>query len=128
MPFKRSVIAPRWSESIPDRISWCVWFVRENPAVYAKFAQLANEYQFRNPGQRFSSELIVNVMRFRSSVRTQGDVFGVGSNAKSLLSRLYLIQNPNAPLECRNSWLDHLDPLKWQTIIDAWQAVDGPCS
>lgn len=115
--------APKWGESIQSKINWCVWFLEKNPLVVIKFFALADEYQVRNPDRQFSSELLVNVMRYHSSVRTEGDQYAISSNAKSLLARLYLHQNPNAPLDTRGCWLNQLRPDEWQQILDAWQNV-----
>jgi hypothetical protein len=120
--------APAWTDRVPDRIAWCVWFLSQNPLVYSKFRELANQYQARNPGRGFSSELIVNVLRFHSSTRAEGDQYALNSNAKSLLARLFLLEQPKAPIEKRNSWLDHLAPNEMQLILDAWQANHGPQS
>lgn len=77
-------------------------------------------FEVRVSGHRFSAELIVAVMRWQSSARAEGDLYAINSNAKPLLSRLYLLERPTAPLERRNSWLDHLAPSEWQQILDAW--------
>jgi hypothetical protein len=119
----KRIAAPKWSERIPDRIKWSEWFLQNNPQVYRKFYGLANEYEQRNPGRGISSELIVNVMRFQTRIRATGDVFGISSNAKPLLSRLYLLEYPNAKMECRKSWLDHLAPQEWKQITDAWKSA-----
>jgi hypothetical protein len=107
------------SKLIPDRIAYFVWVLQNNPGIYFKFRELAVEYQRRNPGRPFSSELLVSVMRFHSSVRVDGDQYAINANLKPLLSRLYLIENPDAPIEKRNSWLDHLSPAEWQQILGA---------
>lgn len=117
----KKLTVPAYSDRIPDRIANFRHVLEHNPHLYRKFRELADEYQRRNPGQPFSSELIVSVMRFRSSVRVDGDQFAINANLKPLLSRLYLIERPNAPIEKRNSWLDHLSHSEWQQILGAWQ-------
>jgi hypothetical protein len=112
---------PAYTDRIPDRIANFCHVLKRNPHIYRKFKVLAVEYQRRNPGRPFSSELIVSVMRFHSSVRVDGDQYAINANLKPLLSRLYLIENPDAPIEKRNSWLDHLSPAEWQQILGAWQ-------
>jgi hypothetical protein len=122
----RNTDAPKWSQRIPDRIAWCVWFLRENPGVYAAFEHRADEFRIHNPDRPISSEWIVNELRFASSVRTHGDVFSIGSNAKSLLARLYKLEHPDANIDLRRCWLSSLHPDEWQTILDAWRAQHGP--
>jgi hypothetical protein len=119
---QNSITAPRWTDQIPDRIAWCVWLLEHNPAVFQEFRRLAGQFRQRNPDGRFSAELVLNVIRWQTTTRTTGDVFSIGNNAKSLFARLYLAEHPTALLEKRNSWLDHLSPSEWQTILDAWQA------
>jgi hypothetical protein len=122
----RTITAPRWSERIPDRIAWCAWFLRENPGVYTAFEHRADEFRTHNPNRPISSEWVVNTLRFASSTRTHGDVFGIGSNVKSLLARLYKLEHPTANLDLRRCWLDSLDSHEWQIILDAWRSGDGP--
>lgn len=112
---------PPYTERIPDRIANFAAVLTQHPEVYHKFRQLADEYQRRNPGQPFSSELIVSVMRFRSSVRVEDDQFAINANLKPLLARLYLIERQDAPIEKRNAWLDHLSQDEWGQILAAWQ-------
>jgi hypothetical protein len=120
------ITAPQWSERIPDRIAWCVWFLQKNPGVYKAFVRKADEFRTFNPNRPISSEWIVNDLRHASSTRTHGDVFGIGSNAKSLLARLYKREHLDANLDLRRCWLDVLHPHEWQTILDEWQAGHGP--
>lgn len=125
MGYQQRITAPKWSQNIPDRIAWCVWFLAHNPDVYTQFRVMADEFRARNPARPFSAELVVNALRFNSSTRTEGDVFGIGSNAKSLLARLYKLERPEANLDLRRCWLDSLAREEWQTILDAWQAGNG---
>jgi hypothetical protein len=122
----RNTDAPRWSERIPDRIAWSAWFLRENIGVYAAFEHRADEFRKHNPNRPISSECIVNELRFASSTRTHGDVFHIGSNAKSLLARLYKLEHPDVNFDLRRCWLDALHPLEWATILDAWRSCHGP--
>lgn len=125
LDFSLKTTAPKWTGNLDDRIAWCVWFVSQNPLVVKKFFELADNYQGRNPDSQFSSELIVNVMRYHSSTRTEGDQYGISSNSKSLLARLYLQKYPNAPLDTRRCWINSLQSCEWQKILDAWQPVNG---
>lgn len=118
---RKKLTAPAYTDQIPDRIANFCFVLWQHPEVYRKFRDLADEYQRRNPGQPFSSELIVSVMRFRSSVRVEGDQFAINANLKPLLARLYLRERANAPIEKRNAWLDHLSQTEWQKILNAWQ-------
>ncbi len=120
--------APKWSENIDDRIAWCCWFLENNPSVYETFKVIADARVFKNPDKRISSEGIVNALRYDTNVRADGDQYAINSNAKPLLARLYQLERPNAKLDSRNSWLDHLDPCEWKVILDAWRSADGSSS
>jgi hypothetical protein len=117
----KPITAPRWSDQIPDRLAYFAWILRQHPHIYAKFRALADEYRVRNPGQPFSAELIIAVMRFRSSVRAEGDVFALNATLKPLMARLYLRERPDAKIELRNAWLDHLSHAEWGEILTAWR-------
>jgi hypothetical protein len=117
--------APKWSKNVKDRILWCVWFLENNPSVYNGFKAIADARVLRNPNKRISSESIVNTLRHDTNIRAEGDQYAINSNAKSLLARLYLCERPKANLDNRNSWLDHLTPIEWQVILDAWRNADG---
>jgi hypothetical protein len=119
--FGTKTTAPKWTDRVPDRIAYFVWTLRQNPSIYWKFRELADEYQKRNPGHPFSAELILAVMRFRSSVRAEGDVFSLNATLKPLMARLYLRERPGAPIELRNAWLDHLSQTEWNQILGAWE-------
>jgi hypothetical protein len=110
MGFGTPCTVPAYTERIPDRIANFCHVLERNPHIYRKFKELANEYQ-----------LIVSVMRFHSSVRVDGDQYAINANLKPLLSRLYLIEYPDAPIEKRNSWIDHLSQTEWNQILGAWQ-------
>jgi hypothetical protein len=112
-----SITAPDWDT---DRIGWCEWFLRENAAVYQAFRAKADEFRRWNLDRPISGEWIVNDLRFASNTRAVGDTYGISSQAKSLLSRLYKIEYPDANFDLRNSWLDHLSQAEWQRILNAW--------
>lgn len=118
--FGTKVTSPKWTERIPDRIAYFVWVLQNNPNIYFKFRELADEYRKRNPEHRFSAELILAVMRFHLSVRVEGDVFALNATLKPLMGRLYLRERPGANIECRNAWLDHLSADEWNQILRAW--------
>lgn len=113
-------ISPLWSERIPDRIACCAWFLKQNPQIYLEFRRLADNFRMRNPDRPFSAELIVNVLRFETSTRAKNDQFGIGSNYKSLLARLYKRERLDANIDLRRCWLDSLRPSEWDLITVGW--------
>jgi hypothetical protein len=113
------VVAPHWSERIPDRIAYCAWVLEHQPRVTYRFFALANGFVQRNPTKRLSAEATVCVMRFYGS-NTNGDEFEVNSNIKSLLGRLYKRAHPDVDIELRRCWLDALSQIKLETLYTAF--------
>ena len=71
-----------------------------NPHVYARFAELAN--QMRETGRRrYSSATIISVIRFETDLNADdpGSRFKINDGYSAYYARLFLINNPNVPLE-----------------------------
>ena len=118
--------APEWGDTLPQHIVWSCWFLNRNPHVYQAFAARADALRSSDPKRRISSEEIIGYLRWHTLIGTSGDTFKIGSNAKSLLGRLYKRIHPDAIIDNRRAWLDVLTPEEWQPILDAWQnAANG---
>jgi hypothetical protein len=118
----KKTTAPTWGKTITQHVKYFVWLFRENPQFYKRFCDYGNEYQARNPGEAFGAALIFEVLRFHSSVRTDGDIYKFNNNARSTFAWLYKKQYPEAKIEIRNSWIKHLTDEERQPIIEAWEA------
>ena len=65
----------------------------ENPRVYDLFSEFT--YQVINRGfKNFSSESIINQIRWFTSVETVGDVYKVNNDYKPYYSRKFMSDNP----------------------------------
>jgi hypothetical protein len=118
--------APPWGISIRQRLNWALWFVTENPHIYAEFKRIADGFHFANPKKRFSAEQVGVILRWETPTRTYHDRYKVNHNAYSLLTRLYLRERPKAKISTRQCWVDQLAPLKFQDIVDALEtALNG---
>ena len=118
--------APEWGDTIPQHIVWSCWFLEQNPHVSKAFVARANELRSNDPTRRISSEEIIGYLRWHTLIGTTGDTFKIGSNAKSLLGRLYKRAHPEAIIDNRRAWLDVLTNDEWQQILNAWQnATNG---
>jgi hypothetical protein len=115
---------PKWTPNFDDRIAWCCWLLKYNPHVYFAFRKIADGQRATNPSRRISSENIVNLLRYHSSIRTEGDYFGVNSNAKSLFAWLYMSERQGAVMGGRTPWLDLLTPKEQEPILDALKAAN----
>lgn len=68
-------------------------FHRENPHVYKRFKELA--YQMQRTGRKkYSSKLIINVMRWEADLKTKGKVFKINDRFQSLYGRLLAYNDP----------------------------------
>jgi hypothetical protein len=119
------ITAPVWNENVNNRIAYATWFIRENPAVYQGFRTLANNLRERDPDRPFGASLILETLRYHTTIKNEGDVYCLNNNLKSLMARLYLLEYPDAKLEVRGCWLDHLSPSERAQIFDAFKAMHG---
>lgn len=66
----------------------------QNPHVYEEFGRLA--YQMKKTGRRkYSSKMIINVLRWNMDLRTEGDVFKINDKFQSIYGRLFVYHNPD---------------------------------
>jgi len=64
-----------------------------NPHVYREFKKHA--FAIRNTGrQKYSAEIIVNVIRWHRDLQTGGDVFKINNDFKSIYARLLAHNHP----------------------------------
>ena len=71
----------------------------ENPSVYLRFVELAN--QMLDTGRtRYSSATIISVIRFERDLRASdpNSVFKINDGYSAYYARLFLINNPDVPL------------------------------
>jgi hypothetical protein len=111
--------APRWGESLPEKIQWTAWVLRSHPQIYRQFAKFAAQFRAARPKSTLSGDLLMNQMRWFSAVNTVGDNFKVNSNIRSVLIRLFVWENPDAKFDLRQSWLDVLHPSEWDILLTA---------
>lgn len=68
-------------------------FHKDNPHVYQEFDKLAR--QMRKTGRkRYSSKMIINVLRWNMDLRTEGDEFKINDRFQSIYGRLFVYNNP----------------------------------
>jgi hypothetical protein len=97
-------------------------YLHENPGIYLAFRALANDWQRRNPGARFGAKMLVETLRYQTTVSENGGAFKLNNSHTALLARLYLAEFPRAPLETRESHLDNLTSGLWgnlRSLIEA---------
>jgi len=66
---------------------------RANPQVYEMFKKLAMQVK-RIGFKRFSAEMIVNQIRWKSAIKTKNDDFKINNNYKAFLSRKLMQEVP----------------------------------
>lgn len=65
----------------------------ENPHVYARFKELA--FQMKKSGRtKYSSKLIINVIRWESDLITNGEEFKINDAFQSIYGRLLAYHHP----------------------------------
>jgi hypothetical protein len=114
-----------WNELVSNRISWTHDFLARDFDVYVGFRDLADDFRARNPDRHFGARMILETLRFNTGVRAVLDGPKLNNNCASLCARLYLLERPDAHLEFRDSWLEHLSTGELAQIIDAFQAAGG---
>lgn len=69
-------------------------FHKNNPHIYREFVLLARE--MRATGRkRYSSKMIINVLRWRMDLRTTGDEYKINDRFQSIYGRLFVHRNPS---------------------------------
>lgn len=80
----------RYPKSTLDRFKK---FHAANPSVYEEFERLAVE--MRSTGRtKYSAETIVNVIRWHRDLKTEGDVFEINNDFRSIYVRLLIYRRP----------------------------------
>lgn len=117
-----SVTAPRYED---DPVSWAVWFLEENGQVYQEFRRLCDERLGRDPEARIGSKQVVEVIRWFTPVRAEGDVAKINNNATSLLARLYVLERPQHKdaFTTRKSIWDSLSHDEEERLMLAFEKV-----
>ncbi len=68
-------------------------FHAENPQVFREIKKLA--FQMKSTGRKkYSIEVIINVLRWHTDLKTTGDVFELNNDFKSIYARLLVFHNP----------------------------------
>jgi len=68
-------------------------FHSKNPHVYEKFKELA--FRMKATGRKkYSTETIINVIRWHADLQTKGDVFAINNDFKSIYVRLLINDHP----------------------------------
>lgn len=87
----RSNFFSRYPKSTLDRFKK---FHAANPNVYKHFEKLA--LQMKATGrQQYSAETIVNVIRWHIDSQSQGDVFKINNDFRSIYARLMVYNHPH---------------------------------
>ena len=117
--FERTVMAPRWGETIPEHLAYLTWHLEQHPETLETFFALADDHQRRKPGRRFSASDAFAVLRWHGN-GVSDDVFAMNNNLLTCYTRLYLRERPKARelIEVRGSWLDTLGAGEW-AVLDA---------
>lgn len=67
-------------------------FHNENPHIYRRFVELA-EQMFRTGRKKYSSKMIINVMRWEQDLKTNSKPFKINDRFQSLYGRLLAYNN-----------------------------------
>jgi hypothetical protein len=90
-------------------------FHKENPEVYKLFSRFA--YEAINKGHtRLSAEMIINRIRWETSVVTTDKDYKINNDYKPFYSRMFMVQNPkyNLFFHKRGSSADEID---WRSYV-----------
>lgn len=69
-------------------------FHKDNPHIYEEFKKLA--YRMKKTGRKkYSSKMIINVLRWESDLRSSGDEFKINDKFQSIYGRLLAYQDPS---------------------------------
>lgn len=68
-------------------------FHKENPHIYRHFKELANK-MYATGRKKYSSKLIINVMRWESDLKTNSKPFKINDRFQSLYGRLLAYKDP----------------------------------
>ena len=76
----------------PQKKKWLKWH-KENPHVYALFDHFTKD-AIRKGHMRLSAWLIINRVRWETSIETSGGDFKISNNFIAYYSRLFMALNP----------------------------------
>lgn len=69
-------------------------FHNNNPQIYEEFKKLA--YKMKSTGRRkYSSKMIINVLRWETDLRSDGDEFKINDRFQSIYGRLLAYHDPS---------------------------------
>ena len=68
-------------------------FHEGNPHVYQRFRELAHQMK-RSGRPRYSSKMIINVLRWEEDLKTTGDEFKINDRFQSIYGRLLIWHEP----------------------------------
>lgn len=68
-------------------------FHAKNPHVYNEFKALA--FEMKATGRtKYSSKMIINVLRWRMDMKSKGDVFKINDKFQSIYARMFVYNHP----------------------------------
>lgn len=76
-----------------EKIKRFAQFHKNNPDVYIQFAELARQMK-ASGRKRYSAETIVNVLRWHTDLKTEGEEFKISNDFRSMYARLFVFRNP----------------------------------
>ena len=68
-------------------------FHSENPHVYRRLKDMALKMK-QTGRKKYSIEIMINVLRWESDLKTRGDVFELNNDFKSIYARMLVHNNP----------------------------------
>jgi len=87
---QRNELFNRYPENVLRRFRL---FHAKNPGVYEKFKELAFTMKKRGR-KKYSSEIIVNIIRWHVDLETKGEMFRINNDYTPLYSRLLIMDFP----------------------------------
>ena len=117
-----SVTAPKFEDS---PAAYAVWVLERHADVYREFRRLCDERLRENPSGHIGSKQIVEVMRWFSGSRMDGDLAKINNNVTSLFARLYVLERPEHEdaFATRRSVWDSLTPEENERLLLAFERI-----
>ena len=76
-----------------EKIKRFIAFHKLNPEVYLRFVELAQEMR-ASGRKKYSAETIINVLRWHTDLKTEGDEFKISDHFRSMYARLLAFRKP----------------------------------
>lgn len=120
------VTAPPW---IPNDVEAClryyIWFLENNGHVYEEFRNICDDSVQQNPKITLSARFILHMIRWRTELKGDADVFKINDHVSSLFARLYVLERPQYKDKFRNrkSFLDSLTKTEEERLLLAFEPL-----